>query len=303
MRAATTRLETPMKLVSVFSPERPWVWLAPLVAVLAVFTLFPFFYNIYLSFHEFNSFRRTLVFVGFDNWKGMFEDAKMWRAFSVTLIYMTVCLSVQFVLGLGLALLINADGRGYHLIRSLLLLPLVVPPAVAGMMFLLMEDSQFGVLSWMLQSLNLIAPGAPLLTSSKTALVGVMLADIWQWTPFMVLIMLAGLHALPKEPFEAALVDGARFRHMLFHLMLPMLRPIIAVALLIRGIDLFRVFDYVFVMTSGGPGIATQTLSFYTWKQSFSFVKWGYAATLSLFSLVFLIVVAHAFIRAAKVRW
>jgi len=292
-----------MNLSAVFSPGRPWVWLAPLVAVLAVFTLFPFFYNIYLGFHEFNSFRRTLVFVGFDNWKEMFADAKMWRAFSVTLVYMTVCLGVQFVLGLGIALLINADGRGYHLIRSLLLLPLVVPPAVVGMMFLLMEDSQFGVLSWFLQSLNLIAPSAPLLTSSSTALVGVMLADIWQWTPFMVLIMLAGLHALPKEPFEAALVDGARFRHMLFHLMLPMLRPIIAVALLIRGIDLFRVFDYVFVMTSGGPGIATQTLSFYTWKQSFSFVKWGYAATLSLFSLVFLIVVAHMFIRAAKVRW
>lgn len=292
-----------MSITSVFSLDRPWVWLAPLVAVLAAFTLFPFFYNIYLSFHEFNSFRRTLVFVGFDNWKEMFEDPKMWRAFSVTLVYLAVCLSVQFVLGLGIALLINADGRGYNLIRSLLLLPLVVPPAVVGMMFLLMEDSQFGVLSWMLQSLGLIAAGAPLLTSPTTALVGVMLADIWQWTPFMVLIMLAGLHALPGEPFEAALVDGARFHHILLHLTLPMLRPIIAVALLIRGIDLFRVFDYVFVMTSGGPGIATQTLSFYTWKQSFSFVKWGYAATLSLFSLVFLIVVANLFIRAAKVKW
>lgn len=292
-----------MSITSVFSPERPWVWLAPLVAVLAAFTLFPFFYNIYLSFHEFNSFRRTLVFVGFDNWKEMFEDPKMWRAFSVTLVYLAVCLSIQFVLGLGIALLINADGGGYNLIRSLLLLPLVVPPAVVGMMFLLMEDSQFGVLSWMLQSLGFIAAGAPLLTSPATALVGVMLADIWQWTPFMVLIMLAGLHALPGEPFEAALVDGARFHHILFHLTLPMLRPIIAVALLIRGIDLFRVFDYVFVMTSGGPGIATQTLSFYTWKQSFSFVKWGYAATLSLFSLVFLIVVANLFIRAAKVKW
>ena len=292
-----------MKKHSILSLDRPWLWLAPLVAVLAVFTLFPFFYNIYLSFHEFNSFRRSFTFVGLNNWKSLFEDPQMWRAFGVTTIYLTVCLAVQFILGLGIALLINTDDRGYHLIRSLLLLPLVVPPAVVGMMFLLMEDSQFGVLSWILQLLGLIAVGEPLLTSSKTALLGVMLADIWQWTPFMVLIMLAGLHALPKEPFEAAVVDGARFRHILFHLTLPMLRPIIAVALLIRGIDLFRVFDYVFVMTSGGPGIATQTLSFYTWKQSFSFVKWGYAATLSLFALVFLIVVANIFIRAAKVRW
>ncbi len=292
-----------MKISSIFSLDRPWIWLAPLVAVLAVFTLFPFFYNIYLSFHEFNSFRRTFTFVGFDNWKGLFEDPKMWRAFGVNVIYLAVCLTVQFILGLGIALLINTDGKGYNLIRSLLLLPLVVPPAVVGMMFLLMEDSQFGVLSWIMQSIGLITAGEPLLTSSRTALFGVMLADIWQWTPFMVLIMLAGLHALPKEPFEAALVDGAKFHHVLFHLTLPMLRPIIAVAILIRGIDLFRVFDYVFVMTSGGPGIATQTLSFYTWKQSFSFVKWGYAATLSLFSLIFLIVIANMFIRAAKVKW
>ncbi len=285
------------------SLDRPWVWLAPLVCVLAVFTLFPFFYNIYLSFHEFNSFRRSFTFVGFDNWRGMFEDEQMWRAFGVNIIYLVVCLVVQFVLGLGIAILINTDSAGYSIIRSLLLLPLVVPPAVVGMMFLLMEDSQFGVLSWMLQWLGLIAPGAPLLTSPKTALVGVMLADIWQWTPFMVLIMLAGLHALPREPFEAAMIDGARFRHVLLHLTLPMLRPIIAVAVLIRGIDLFRMFDYVFVMTSGGPGIATQTLSFYTWKQSFSFVKWGYAATLSLFALIFLIVVANIFIKAARVKW
>ena len=283
--------------------DKPWPWLAPLVVMLAVFTLFPFFYNIYLSLHEFNSFRRSFTFVGLDNWRRLFEDPQMWRAFGVNLIYLAVCLLVQFTLGLAIALLINADGRGYQIVRCALLLPLVVPPAVAGMIFLLMEDSQFGVLSWALQWLGVIDPGAPLLTTSQTALIGVMLADIWQWTPFMVLIMLAGLHSLPKEPFEAALLDGARFFHVLVHLTLPMMRPIIAVAILIRGIDLFRVFDYVFVMTSGGPGIATQTLSFYTWKQSFAFVKWGYAATLSLFALIFLVVAANIFIRAARVRW
>ena len=283
--------------------DKPWPWLAPLVIFLAAFTLFPFFYNIYLSFHEFNLFRRSFAFVGFDNWVRLSEDAQMWRAFGVTVFYLAACLAVQFALGLGIALLINSDSKNYSVIRSLLLLPLVVPPAVAGMIFLLMEDSQFGILSWFLQWLGLTEDGKPLLTNPQTALVGVMLADIWQWTPFMVLIMLAGLHSLPKEPFEAAMLDGARFRHTLIHLVLPMLRPIIAVAVLIRGIDLFRVFDYVFVMTSGGPGIATQTLSFYTWKQSFAFVKWGYAAALSLFSLVFLVIVANMFIRAAKVRW
>lgn len=283
--------------------DRPWPWLAPMVAVLAVFTLFPFFYNIYLSFHEFHSFRRTLVFQGAANWEKLLTDGRMWRSFAVTLIYTAGCLSIQLVLGFALALLIDAPGRAFGIIRSLLLLPLVIPPAVAGMMFLLMEDSQFGALSWALQKVGLLSAETPLLGRPATALAGVMLADIWQWTPFMTLIILAGLRALPREPFEAAALDGARFRHVLPRLMLPMMRRVIAVAVLIRGIDLFRVFDYVFVMTSGGPGTATQTLSYYTWKQSFAFVKWGYGATLSLFAMLFLILAAHLFIRAAKVRW
>lgn len=283
--------------------DRPWPWLMPLVIVLATFTIFPFIANIYLSAHEYNTFRRTLLFTGFNNWLKLFADPLMWRAFTVNIIYLGGCLFVQFVLGLGIAILINVDSRSYSIIRSLLLLPLVIPPAVVGMIFLLMEDSQFGILSYGLELIGLVSKEEPLLTSPVTALIAVMLADIWQWTPFMVLIMLAGLHALPKEPFEAAVLDGARFRHTFFHLTLPMLRPIIAVALLIRGIDLFRTFDYVFVMTSGGPGVATQTLSYYTWKQSFAFIKWGYAATLSLFAMIFLIVIANVFIRAAKVRW
>ena len=283
--------------------DRPWPWLAPLVVVLAVFTLFPFFYNIYLSFHEFHSFRRTLVFQGLGNWEKLLNDGRMWRSFGVTLFYTAVCLVIQLALGFAVALLIDAPGRAFGVIRSLLLLPLVIPPAVAGMMFLLMEDSQFGVLSWALQRAGLLSAETPLLGSPGTALAGVMLADIWQWTPFMTLIILAGLRALPREPFEAAALDGARLRHVLLHLTLPMMRRVIAVAVLIRGIDLFRVFDYVFVMTSGGPGTATQTLSYYTWKQSFAFVKWGYGATLSLFAMIFLIVAANIFIRAAKVRW
>ena len=283
--------------------DRPWPWLAPLVVILAVFTLFPFFYNIYLSFHEFHSFRRTLVFQGTGNWEKLAGDGRMWRSFGVTLVYTTVCLVVQLVLGFAIALLIDAPGRAFGVVRSLLLLPLVIPPAVVGMMFLLMEDSQFGILSRALLKLGALPPETPILGNSATALAGVMLADIWQWTPFMTLIILAGLRALPPEPFEAAMIDGARFRHVLLNLTLPMTRKVVAVAVLIRGIDLFRVFDYVFVMTSGGPGTATQTLSYYTWKQSFAFVKWGYGATLSLFAMVFLIVVAHAFIRAAKVRW
>ena len=283
--------------------EKPLAWIAPLALVMVGLSLYPFFYSIYLSVHEFNSFRRELVFVGFDNWMRMFTDAKAIRAFSVTMIYFSVCLVAELVLGLALALLLDGASRMYGFLRSLMLLPLVIPPAVVGMMFLLMENSQFGIISWLLTEMGLISPDEPLLVSSTTALIGVMIADIWQWTPFITLIMLAGLRSLPREPFEAAVLDGAKFSHMLFSLALPMMSRVIAVATLVRGIDLFRTFDYVFVMTSGGPGIATQTLSYYTWKQSFAFIKWGYGATLSLFAVIFLIILAQLLIKAARIRW
>jgi multiple sugar transport system permease protein len=129
-----------------------------------------------------------------------------------------------------------------------------------------------------------------------------MLADIWQWTPFMVLIFLAGLRALPKEPYEAAAIDGASAVQMFFRLTLPMLGKVIAVALLIRGIDLFRVYDYVYVMTGGGPGTTTEALSFYAGR-IFTVGNFPYAATLSLIILAMLIVVANLFIRVFRVRF
>ena len=146
-------------------------------------------------------------------------------------------------------------------------------------------------------------PSANSASTSSTALAGVLLAEVWQWTPFMVLILLAGLRALPTEPFEAAHIDGASAFQTFRRLTLPMMSKVIAIAVLIRGMDLFRAFDYVFVMTSGGPGTATYTLSLYAWQQTFSFVKWGYGATLSLVTLGIVLVLANLFIWLAKVKW
>jgi len=189
------------------------------------------------------------------------------------------------------------------LLRGLLTLTLVIPPAITGMMFLLMEDPEFGVLTYILEAMGILSGQDPILATSSTALAGVMLADIWQWTPFMVLIFLAGLRSLPQEPYEAAMLDGASAFQTFRRITLPMMSKVIAVAVLIRGIDLFRAFDYMFVMTSGGPGTSTYTLSLYAWQQTFSFIKWGYGATLSLVSLVLILVIANLFIWIAKVRW
>ncbi|PWE56447.1 sugar ABC transporter permease [Metarhizobium album] len=283
--------------------DSPIPWLAPLVALLVVFTIYPLFYNIWLSFHEYFPRKRAIQFVGMQNWQQLWEDTRFWSSLGVTFVYFAVALVFEIVLGMAIALLLDAELPGFGGLRAILSLTLVIPPAIAGMMFLLMEDAQFGVLTYILNSLGLLDKTTPILATSSTALAGVLVAEIWQWTPFMVLIFMAGLRSLPAEPYEAAMIDGASAFQMFRRLTLPMMSKVIAVAVLLRGIDLFRVFDYVFVMTSGGPGTATYTLSLYAWQQTFSFIKWGYGATLSLVSLAIIMVLANIFIRVFKVRW
>ncbi|MGN6143610.1 MAG: carbohydrate ABC transporter permease [Mesorhizobium sp.] len=283
--------------------DSPIPWLLPLVALLLVFTVYPLIYNIWLSFHEYVPRRRALEYVGLSNWAQLWEDVRFWQSLTITFVYFAVALAIELALGMAIALLLDSDGFGFGFLRGLLTMTLVIPPAIAGMMYLLMEDPQFGVISYFLQWTGLLDPAHPILATASTALAGVLLPEIWQWTPFMVLIFLAGLRALPPEPYEAAMIDGASQWQIFRRITLPMMSKVIAIAVLIRGIDLFRVFDYVFVMTSGGPGTSTYTLSLYAWQQTFSFVKWGYGATLSLVTLAIILVVASLFIKIAKVRW
>ena len=292
-----------IKLRGMVSSDHPLPWLAPLIAMLTVFTIYPLIYNVWLSFHEYAPFKRRLVYVGWDNWVLLMADERFWESLIVTFTYFIVVLTVELVLGMLLALLLDSDEPGFGLLRALLTLTLVVPPAIVGMMFLLIQDPEFGVLSYLLEAVGIIDSTTPILATASTALAGVMLADIWQWTPFMVLIFLAGLRSLPPEPYEAAMLDGASAVQVFRRITLPLMSKVIAVAVLIRGIDLFRMFDYVFVMTSGGPGTATYTVSLYAWQQTFSFIKWGYGATISLVTLALVLAIANLFIWRAKVRW
>lgn len=282
--------------------EHPLPWLLPVTVTLLVFGLYPFLYSVWLSFHEWNRFTRAFQYAGFEQWSTAFGDPRMWNALGVTVTYTLVCLVLQLVLGLLIAILLDSDRRGYGFLRALMTLPLVVPPAVTGLMFLLMLDGQFGVLTYYTVAADLLSRAHPILGTPATALAGVMLVDIWQWTPFMVLILLAGLRALPKEPYEAAAIDGANAMQVFFRLTLPMLGRVMAIAILIRGIDLFRIYDYIYVMTAGGPGTTTESLSFYAGRV-FTIGNFPYAATLSLIVLVTLVIVGNLFIRIFRVRF
>lgn len=282
--------------------EHPLPWLLPLTALLAAFGLYPFLYSLWLSFYEWNRFTRSFQYAGLKQWATAFADGRMWNALGVTVVYTVVCLVLQILLGMLIALLLDSERKGYGLLRALMTLPLVVPPAVTGLMFLLMLDGQFGVLTYYAIAIDLLERARPLLANPSAALIGVMIADIWQWTPFMVLIFLAGLRALPKEPYEAAAIDGANALQMFFRLTLPMLGRVVAIAVLIRGIDLFRIYDYIYVMTGGGPGTTTEALSFYAGR-TFTTGNFSYAATLSLIVLFTLIVAGNLFVRLFRVRF
>ncbi len=154
-----------------------------------------------------------------------------------------------------------------------------------------------------LYAIGVWSPAYPILATSSTALFGILLADIWQWTPFMVLIMMAGLRALPKEPFEAAAIDGASATQAFFKLTLPMLSRIIALAVLIRGVDLFRIYDYIKVMTEGGPGTATETLTAYAGTIYFKNADFPYASTIALLTLILLLATSSLFIKIFKVKF
>lgn len=283
--------------------EHPLPWLFPVTSLLIVFGLYPVLYSLWLSFFKRNPATRKEKFLPSWNWEKLLADERVWDAVQITFTYTLLALSIQLILGLAIALLLDTDKRGFGVLRALMTLPLVVPPAVTGMMFLLMYDSSFGVISNSLYALNLLSPSAPILGTGSTALWGVIVADVWQWTPFMVLIMLAGLRALPREPFEAASIDGASSLQSFVFLTLPMMSKIIALAVLIRGIDLFRIFDYVKVMTDSGPGTATETLTAYAGTVYFKSANFPYASTVALATLILVLVVSSLFIKVFKVKF
>jgi multiple sugar transport system permease protein len=283
--------------------EHPFPWLFPMTAMLVMFGLYPLLYAIWLSLHRRNPVMRTETLNFTWNWAKMFADERVWGAIGHTYLYTGLACSIELVLGMLIALLLDTDRRGYGLLRALMTLPLVVPPAAAGMMFLLMLDGSFGVLSRGLYALHLWSPQFPILASARSALFGVLLTDIWQWTPFMVLIMLAGLRALPKEPYEAAAIDGATAVQAFLKLTLPMMSRIVALTVLIRGVDLFRVFDYVKVMTDSGPGTATETLTSYAGIIYFKEANFPYASAIALFTLILVVVTSTLFIKIFKVRF
>lgn len=277
------------------STFKPFLLLLPAIVVIAFVTIYPFIYAIYLSLIDFDLTNpMSGYFVGGRNYIEILSSKRFWHSIQVTFLFVGASVGVEFLLGFGLASLLNRPFVGKNIIIPLLYLPMMVAPVVIGLNWRMLYDPTFGPLNYFLQILGV----PPLLwhTGAETALLSVVLTDIWEWTPFMFLLMYAGLLALPMEVYEAAKIDGTGRMQELLYITLPLMRPIITVAVLIRAIDAFKEFDKIYMLTMGGPGIASEVLTYLVYQRGFREFDMSRAASMSIILFIVVFMLSRAFI-------
>mgnify|MGYP000995924641 FL=1 len=236
-------------------------------------------------------------FTGFKSYKEALHDKRLGHALWNTVLFTVVSVFLEFVLGLGLAMIMNKAFRGQGIVRTTSLIPWAIPTAVAALMWSYLYDGTSGVVAHFFQSIGLISDSRILLLTGSGAMVSTILADVWKTTPYMALLLLAGLQNISKGLYEAASIDGATKIQQFFKITLPMLKPSILVALLFRTLDAFRVFDLIYVLTGGGPGGATETMSVYGYKTMFGQTNFGYGSVIVIIMFICVAIIATIYIK------
>ncbi|APO76465.1 sugar ABC transporter permease protein [Rhizobium etli 8C-3] len=276
-----------------------FLMLAPTVLILLGLTIFPSVYMFYAAVHKISpNPDLPWEFVGAGNFARLLSDAQFHVALWNTTIFTVVAVATEFLLGLGLALLLDKFIRRLTFLKTVLMIPMMLPPIAVAITWKLIYEPQFGVLNEIMFRLGL--PLQAWAGDVNLAMFSIIVADVWQWTPFIFLLMLAGLASLPVEPYEAAALDGASSWQQFRDLTLPFLKPVIAIALLLRVMDALRLFDLVFILTGGGPADRTKVLSLYIYQVAYRFADPGYAAAMSLFVLFVTIILSTWFMKRMR---
>jgi ABC-type sugar transport system permease subunit len=260
---------------------------APALSVVLGVAAFPLAWTLWesLHLHDLRMPWRGRPFIGLANYVEAFSDARLWDALAHTAFFTTVSVGLELALGLGLALLLNRSFAARGLVRVVALLPWALPTVVVALVFRFVFES------------GLLARAQPWLADDTLAWVPIVLADVWKTTPFVALVLLAGLQNIDPTLYEAARIDGAGPRQLLWHVTLPGLRPAILVALLFRAVDAFRVFDLIYVLTAGGPGTATEPIAMYSFVALLRHLRFGYGSALAALAFAFSFVLALVYIR------
>ncbi len=269
-------------------------FLAPALLILAAVLLYPGLSVLWLSLH-----RRLLIFdisrfVGLDNFAFLIQDSRFWNAFGNTLYFTAVSVAAELLLGLGVAVLLHRAFRGKGLMRTVLLIPWAIPTVVSAKMWEWLYNPDFGLLNYLL-GLRINWLGSPAL-----ALHAAIFMDVWKTTPFVALLLMAGLQTIPPELYQAARIDGATGWMAFRAITLPLLKPVVLVVLIFRTLDAFRVFDAVYVLTGGGPANTTETLSIYAYKVLFQTLQFGYGSAIAVTVFFFVGVITLLYVRQLR---
>lgn len=268
-----------------------WGLVTPSLVALVGLAVFPLIYLLRISFMNYQMLSvAPPTFIGLGNYIHLFKDPTFWHTLLVTFAFALEMLCFELPVGLLLALLIKGLRRHQQVWVTLLLIPTIISPSVASFQWVQIFDYHFGPLNYLLHLVHI--PPSTWTADPRMALPALLVVDFWQWTPFMILLLYAGLQSLPAPVLEAARVDGSTPGQVLWNVILPLLRPVMAVAVILRLIAVFKLFDIVYVMTSGGPGIATETLAMYTYLQAFTYFNMGYAAAIAFVQLVIITILA-----------
>jgi multiple sugar transport system permease protein len=268
-----------------------WYFRLPVWLFMILIAGFPILYTINLSFRKFSYALPGYdgQFVGLANYIRTLTDTNFWNSLVVTFVIMVFVIPVQLIAGFLIAQLLAKNLRGTKIFSSFILLPMTIAPIVVGLIGRLLLVDRFGLVSWYMEYLGFYSE-VSILGDRISALVAIIVLDIWHWTPYMVLALLAGLQALPEEPYEAIKLDGASRLQTIWYLTLPLMKPIIVTVVLFRAIDLFRIFDEILVLTGGGPGSSTESVEMFTYKVNFHNWDMGYGASIGIVSLVIVLV-------------
>src|SRR6187455_2351519 len=265
--------------------------IAPAALLLTLFQVVPIAIGANASFRDWALYNPKKTWVGLHHYEAVLSDPEfLWVVLPNTFIFMTLSVAGALVLGLALALLLNRPFAGQKIVQTVLLVPLMVAPVIAAIMLRWMFNDQFGIVNAVLEGLGL--EGQPWLVVRWTAFGVILMTDIWLWTPWYTLLLLAGLQSLPKEPFEAAEIDGTSTWRVFTHLTLPMLQPVIVVCVVIRAIDAFRTFDIVWTISGGGPARATEVFSIYAYVEAFQFMNFGRGSAAAVVGAVIIVIFA-----------
>ncbi len=279
----------------------PYMFLLPALLIFGFALFYPVLYGFSLSFFKWalrDIYNKKPVFVGVKNYIDVIRSTNFQTSLRVTTVFIFTTLVAEFLVGLGLALLVEKGIKGLRIFRTIFILPIMIAPVVVGIVWRYLYNPNYGLINYILGAVGI----KPImwLSNPKTAMLSIIITDIWQWTPFVFLLLLGGLQTVPDDILEASVVDGANYFQRLVYVKLPVIKPILAITIVLRLIDAMRALVVMYIMTFGGPGLSTEVLSLHIYKTAFLSQRLGKASAISVFLILYMLIVSLVVLKIFK---